>query len=97
MARRRLTKVARRGMGNGKWAMEGNCDLQVKTVTCHSSGGTPLGKPLRFVVARQRPRTDIAHNLACDYAAQVWSKFIFSFTEVAKSGSSITNRKWIFT
>ena len=31
----------------------------------------PLGKPPRFVVVRQRPRTDIAHNLACDYAAQV--------------------------
>jgi len=85
MARRRLTKVASRGMGNGKWAMEGNCDLQVKTATRHSGGGTPLGKPPRFVVARQRPRTGIAHNLACDYAAQVWSKFIFSFTEVAKT------------
>jgi hypothetical protein len=32
--------------------MEGNCDLQVKTSTRHSSGGTPLGKPPRFVVAR---------------------------------------------
>jgi len=51
--------------------MEANCDLQVKTSTRHSSGGTPLGKPPRFVVARQRPRTDIAHNLAWDYAAQV--------------------------
>jgi len=49
--------------------MEGNCDLQVKTATRHSGGGTPLGKPPRFVVARQRPRTGIAHNLACDYAA----------------------------
>jgi len=32
--------------------MEGNCDLQVKTATRHSGGGTPLGKPPRFVVAR---------------------------------------------
>ena len=32
--------------------MEGNCDLQVKTSTRHSSGGTPLGKLPRFVVAR---------------------------------------------
>jgi hypothetical protein len=37
-------------------------DLQVKTTTRHSSGGTPRGKPPWFVVARQR-QTHISANI----------------------------------
>jgi len=40
-------------------------DLQVKTTTRHSSGGTPLGKPPRFVVARSAKR-DCGRPSTCE-------------------------------
>ena len=81
MVRRRLTKVETTG-GPKEVPYETNLDLQVKTATRHSSGGTPLGKPPRFVVARKRSLRGIGPGLL----PRLWWRYGGSPDPLARPG-----------
>ncbi len=86
MTRRRLTKVEVNV--SQRKLLDRQFDLQVKTTTRHSSGGTPRGKPPWFVVARSAPKPFSRHSCGCSTRSALFASH-FRDTEGASVHSVV--------